>query len=431
MSTVPLSQYDYFDPRILSEPYDFYRRLRAEAPVYKVHHAELDKDIYLVTSYALVQEVGANPGLYSSEFAHVLFGGGSLNQEADRILEAVPCEPTMLLTTDDPIHKRRRALVSSAFTPRTIARMTESIAQLTDELIDNFIERGECDFVRDFAIHLPTYVIADILGVPRKYYDRVTEWSDAVILRVGKMATRDEEIAAAHRIVEFRQFILSIIKQRRTAPGDDLISLVMGAEAIAESPLTDPEVLAFVQEVLVAGNETTRNTLIGGLARLIRHPEQLSLLRDHPELTGNAVDEILRLETPASAMWRIATQETTLGGVRLPQGAVLSLRYDSANRDEGQFPNADDFDVRRTNARTHLAFSYGTHHCMGQNLARKELAIALPRIVSRLQNLKIVPERSDLSYRPNVMIRALRGLYITFDPGPRVRQDHQPQADVA
>jgi len=135
----------------------------------------------------------------------------------------------------------------------------------------------------------------------------------------------------------------------------------------------------------------------------------------------NAIDEILRLETPASGMWRIATRETILGGVRLPQGAVISLRYDSANRDERQFRNADEFDVRRTNARTHLSFSYGTHHCMGQNLARKELAIALPKVVTRLQNLRIVPDKSDLSYRPNIMIRALRSLHVAFEPGPRVR----------
>jgi cytochrome P450 len=107
--------------------------------------------------------------------------------------------------------------------------------------------------------------------------------------------------------------------------------------------------------------------------------------------------------------------------VRLPQGAVISLRYDSANRDERQFRHADEFDVRRTNARTHLSFSYGTHHCMGQNLARKELAIALPKVVTRLQNLQIVPDKSDLSYRPNIMIRALRSLHVAFDPGPRIR----------
>ncbi len=420
MNAVPLSQYDFFAPELLSEPYDFYRRLRDEAPVYKVHHRELGQDIYLVTTYDLVQEVGGNSALFSSEFAHILFGGGSINPEADRIIATIPCEPTMLLTTDDPVHKRRRQLVSGAFTPRVIAGMTDSIGRITDELIDNFIERGECDFAREFAVHLPTYVIADILGIPRRYYDRVTEWSDAVILRVGQMASKTEEIAAAHLIVEFRKFILSVIKDRRANPGEDLLSIVVSSKVEGEAPLTDKEVLSFAQEVLVAGNETTRNTLLGGLARLIRHPDQLRLLRDNPDMSVNAIDEILRLETPASAMWRIATQETTLGGVRLPKGAVLSLRYDSANRDERQFPQPDEFDIRRSNARRHLAFSYGGHHCMGQNLARKELAIALPRIVARLHNLRLVPERTDLSYRPNVMIRALRALHIAFDPGPRV-----------
>jgi cytochrome P450 len=414
-----LANYNYFDPALLSDPYDFYQRLRAEAPVYKARHPELDFDIYLVTTYPLVQEAAGNPALYSSAFAHVLLGGGAVNPEADRIIASAPCEPSLLLTYDDPVHKRRRLLVSGAFTPRMVAMMADSIAEITDSLVDNFIEKGACDFLREFAIHLPTYVIADILGLPRTYYDRVAEWSDAIILRVGQMATKDQEIAAAHLIVEFRRFILSMISERRENPGNDLLSVVMNAESNGEAPLTDMELLGFAQEVLVAGNETTRNTLVGGIARLLRHPEQLRLLREDPTLTANAVDEILRLETPASAMWRIATADTTLGGVRIPQGGVISLRYDSANRDERQFKNGEDFDIRRPNARTHLSFSTGIHHCMGQNLARKELTLALPKILMRLKNLRLVEEKSDLRYKPNIMIRALRELFLAFDPGPR------------
>jgi cytochrome P450 len=419
MSNLPLARYDYFDPTVLSDPFEFYKRLRRESPVHKVHHPQLHQDLYLVTTYPLIQEVGGNPELYSSAFAHVLFGGGSANPEADRIIATLPCEPTMLLTTDDPIHKRRRQLVSGAFTPRVVAKMATSIEQITDSLIDEFIEKGECDFAQDFAIHLPTYVIADILGVPREDYHRVTEWSDAIILRVGQMATKEEEIAAAHRIVEFRKFILELVEQRRARPSDDLLSIVMQSAITGEPPLTDLELVSFAQEVLVAGNETTRNTLLGGLARFLRHPEQLRLLRNNGALSANAVEEILRLETPASAMWRIATRETTLGGVTLPKGAVLSLRYDSANRDEQQFQNAEQFDILRVNARTHLSFSYGTHHCMGQNLARKELALAFPKILNRLHNIRIVAEKSDLSYRPNIMIRALRSLHVAFEPGHR------------
>lgn len=419
MRAAPPAHEDFFDLRVLSDPHAFYRRLRRESPVYEVRHPELGQSMFLVTSYALIKEVGSRPDLFSSDFAHVLFGGASLNPQADAIIAELPCEPTFLLTHDDPAHKRRRAIVSGAFTPRAVAELSSSIGEITDSIIDGFIERGECDFVHDFAVFLPTFVIADILGVDRAHYARVTEWSDAIILRVGKMATKEQEIAAARQIVEFRRFMLGLIRARRAHRTNDLISNAMYADPNGEPPLTDEELLSFVQEVLVAGNETTRNTLIGGMIRFLENPGQLRLLRDDPTLAVNAVDEILRLETPASSMWRIATRETVLGGVRLPQGAILSLRYDSANRDETQFADPDAFDIRRSNARTHLSFSYGPHHCMGQHLARKELSIAFPRLLARLRNVRIVAGKSDLRVKPSVLIRARDALEISFDPGPR------------
>jgi cytochrome P450 len=375
--------------------------------------------MFLVTTHALVKEVGSRPDLYSSAFAHVLFGGASVNPEADAIIAEVPCEPTFLLTHDDPSHKRRRAIVSGAFTPRIVGDLSNSIGSITDSIIDGFIERGECDFVYDFAVYLPTYVIADILGVDRAHYARVTEWSDAIMVRVGKVATKQQEIDAARQIVEFRQFMLGLIRERRKHRTDDLISNAMYADTGGEPPLTDEELLSFVQEVLVAGNETTRNTLISGMMRFLENPEQLELLRSDPSLSVNAVEEILRLETPASSMWRIATADTVLGGVSLPKGAIVSLRYDSANRDESQFINPDAFDIRRTNARSHLSFSYGAHHCMGQHLARKELSVAFPKLLARLHNVRMVRDKSDLRIKPSVLIRARNKLHIAFDPGPR------------
>jgi cytochrome P450 len=171
--------------------------------------------------------------------------------------------------------------------------------------------------------------------------------------------------------------------------------------------------------VLVAGNETTRNTLISGMIRFLENPDQLRLLREDPSLAVNAVEEILRLETPASSMWRIATRDTVLGGVHLPKGAVISLRYDSANRDENQFSDPDKFDIRRSNSRSHLSFSYGAHHCMGQHLARKELSVAFPKLLTRLGNVRMIAEKSDLSIKPSVLIRARNSLHIAFDPGRR------------
>lgn len=419
MNAVSLAQYDFFDPAVLSDPFELYKRLRRESPVYEVHHPELNQSMYLVTSYALIREVGSQPEVYSSDFGHVLFGGSSDNPEADAILAEIPCDPTFLLTHDDPIHKRRRSIVSKAFTPRMIADMSQSIGEITDAIIDNFIEHGECDFARDFAVFLPTFVIADILGVDRSHYAQVTEWSDAIMVRVGKMATKQQEIEAARQIVELREFILELIRARRAKRTNDLLSNAMYADPDGEPPLTDEELLSFVQEVLVAGNETTRNTLISGMTRFLENPGQLRLLREDPSLALNAVEEILRLETPASAMWRIATRETMLGGVRLPKGAIVSLRYDAANRDESQFKDPEAFDIRRPNARSHVSFSHGPHHCMGQHLARKELSVAFPKLLSRLENVRMVAETSDPRVKPSVMIRARRELHIAFDPHPR------------
>jgi cytochrome P450 len=419
MRVAPEAQ-GYLEPKVIADPYEFYRNARRSSPIVKIHHPELGQDIYLVLGYALIQEVGRDPVRFSSEHAHILFGGGSVNPEADAILATSPCEPTLLLTRDDPIHKHRRAVVAGAFLPKRIAERSQSFERIVDELIDGFVEQGECNFVDDFAVHFPTYVIADILQLPRSLYDRVTRWADAIILRVGKMATKEQEIEAAALVVQFHEFIQSTIDARRRKPGTDLLSSVMSAQVDGEPALTEPELMCFLQEILVAGNETTRNTLIGGMALLLRHPAELRLLQDDLSLCPNAVEEILRLETPASAMWRIATESTDLGGISIPKGAILSLRYDAANRDESIFKDGEAFNVRRANARSHLSFSHGVHHCLGMHLARKELNMAFPKLIARLQNPRIVAEKSDLTYKPNIMIRAMRGLHIAFDRGPRV-----------
>ena len=249
---------------------------------------------------------------------------------------------------------------------------------------------------------------------------KVTEWSDAIMVRVGKMATKHQEIEAARQIVELHKFILGLIRARRSKRTDDLLSNAMYADTDGELPLSDEELLSFVQEVLVAGNETTRNTLISGMTRFLQNPDQLRLLREDPSLAVNAVEEILRLETPASAMWRIATQDTTLGGVALPKGAIVSLRYDAANHDERQFVDPERFDIHRPNARSHVSFSHGPHHCMGQHLARKELSIAFPRLLTRLEHVRMVPESSDVRVKPSVMIRARHELHIAFHAGRRL-----------
>ena len=171
----------------------------------------------------------------------------------------------------------------------------------------------------------------------------------------------------------------------------------------------------------VAGNETTRNTLMSGIVRLLDNPDQLQALKADESLIANAVEELLRYETPASSMWRVATREVELAGVRVPKGAAINLRLDSANRDEKTFADAEKFDIFRKNARDHFSFGApGVHRCLGQMLARKELCIAFPILLRRLTNLRLVPEKSDTHYWPGLLHRGIGKVHLAFDPGPKV-----------
>jgi cytochrome P450 len=350
---------------------------------------------------------------------HLLMGAGGI-PEVGEILAQNWIEPALLLISDDPNHKRYRALVNAVFAMGRIANMAPTIERIVDDLIDNFIERGEVDFVNDFAVLLPTYVVADILGLPRDKYALVRHWSDALIRIVSRMGSREQQIEAANDIQAFRRFILDTIQARRQTPADDLMSYLIAVRLDGLTPLTDAEIAPLSFEISVAGNETTRNTLMSGIVRLLKNPDQLAALRADPSLINNAVEELLRFETPATSMWRIARQDTTLGGVSIPAGATLLLRYDAGNRDETMFDSPDSFDILRKNARRHQSFGgAGMHRCLGQMLARKELQIALPRLLQRLENLHIIEQGSDTAYWPGLLHRGITALRLGFAPGAR------------
>jgi cytochrome P450 len=416
-----LQELDFLDPKTMAEPFEFFRLARREAPVLKVSRGGGLEDIYLVTTRELVQAVTHDPVVFSSEFLHLLFEGVGDNPEADQLMREQSWNRTGLLTIDDPAHKRYRSLLNGVFTSVRVGKWAPAVERIVDELIDGFIAKGECDFVQEFAIHLPTYVISDILGFERRNYDRVTAWSDAIIRRVSRIGTKEQELQATRMILEMERFIDTEVAKRRARPTDDLISALIQARVEGEPPLTDLEIGPLVREMTVAGNETTRNTLMSGIVRLINNPKQMRALIDDESLIGNAVEELLRYETPASSMWRIATREVELGGVRIPKGAAINLRLDSANRDEKTFADPEEFDIFRKNARDHFSFGApGVHRCLGQMLARKELCIAIPALLRRLGNLRLVPEKSDTRYWPGLLHRGIGKVYLAFDPGPKV-----------
>jgi len=258
------------------------------------------------------------------------------------------------------------------------------------------------------------------LGFERRNYDRVTAWSDAIIRRVSRIGSKEQEVEATRMILDMERFIDAEVARRREHPTDDLISALIQARSDGEPPLTDLEIGPLVREMTVAGNETTRNTLMSGIVRLLNNPDQLKALLTDESLIGNAVEELLRYEVPASSMWRLATREVELGGVRIPKGAAINLRLDSANRDENTFSEPEKFDIYRKNARDHFAFGApGVHRCLGQMLARKELCIAIPILLRRLRNLRLVAEKSDTHYWPGLLHRGIGKVYLAFDPGPK------------
>jgi cytochrome P450 len=428
-----LEQFDYLNPSTLADPFEFYQIARKQSPVFKVSRSEGRADIYLVTTYALIREVTQNTETFCSNFPHLLFERTGSSPEVDAILAGgMKTKAGLLLIADGLKHKRYRTLVNSVFTGIRVNKWSPVIERIVDELIDSFIESGECDFVQQFAIRLPTYVIADILGFDRSMYDQVTIWSDAIIRLVSQMDSPAEEVGAARLMIEFEDFIINQIKQRRTEPRDDLISALIQVRVEGEPPLSDDEIGPLIKEIAVAGNETTRNTLMSGLVRLIRNPAQMEALAKDPSLLSNAVEEILRYEVPASSMWRVTTVTTELAGVKIPKGAAVLLRYDSGNRDEAQFEDPEAFDIRRKNANSQISFGApGIHRCLGQMLARKELVIAFQQLLGRLKGLCIVAEKSDITYWPGLLHRGIGSLHLVFERAERVATGKHDEVRIA
>lgn len=418
MSKCP-ADFDFFSPEVIESPFEFYEAIRREAPVYQLP----DTNIYMLSRWEDIRQVTRDTKTFSNDFQELL-KGPEPSAEAAQIYAGGYEQPPTLLTLDPPQHKVYRSLINKVFSAKRVEGMREYIEKVVDELIDGVIEKGECEFVRDFATPLPVYVIADQLGVPRKDLRQIKLWSDAFASRLGGMATTEEEIENARLIVEYQHYMVNIIENRRAQPQDDMISDL--ANSMIKPPegerlMRNEELLSMIEQLLVAGNETTTSAITGGLLSLIQLSDQLQVLLDDPGMIDNAVEEILRLESPSAGLWRVVTQDVELQGVEIPEGSLLMLRYAAANRDEKVFEDPDQMDVCRRNADDHIAFGYGTHFCPGAFLGRKEMQVAFARILARLTNIRLADGKNDLTHWPNTVLRGLKELHITFEA-----RDQQP-----
>ena len=412
VTTKALEQFTPLDVDVLACPHQYNTRMRGEAPIYRCPHTGM----FFVFDYATIRRIAGDPETFSNKFGGAMRVSGAVDPRLVEIrATGYPAVDTML-TEDPPVHRRYRGLVNQAFTARRVATLEGDIEKIANDLIDAFVGAGRADLVAAFCGPLPLTVIADQLGVPRSDLPLFNTWSDAFVAQLSRMASPDEEVEAAKLIVEFQHYFAKKLDERRRDKRDDIISDIVHARLEGERPLDTAESLSIIQQLLVAGNETTTSAIAEGVLLLIRHPEQLAKLRADAGLLPNLVEEVLRLSTPTANMWRVCTKDTEIDGTHIPAHSMIQLRYASADRDERVFDRAQGFDVARPNARANVAFGYGVHMCIGASLARKEMEVAFRVLLERLDNVVLDCPEGDLVYPPNVLLRGLAALPVRFTP---------------
>jgi len=373
-----------------------YAWMRANQPVFRDRNG-----LAAATTYQAVLDAERNPELFSNT------GGIRPDQ---------PGMPYMI-DMDDPAHVLRRKLVNSGFTRKRVMDKVPSIERLCDTLIDGVIERGECDFVRDIAAPLPMAVIGDMLGVLPTEREMLLTWSDDLVCGLSSHVDDVVIQKLMETFAAYTAFTMDVIAKRRTDPTDDLFSILVNAEVEGQR-MSDDEIVFETLLILIGGDETTRHTLSGGSEQLLRHQEQWRQLVADPEKLPAAIEEMLRWTSPVKNMCRMLTADTTFHGTELRSGEKIMLMFESANFDETVFGDPENFRIDR-NPNSHLAFGFGTHFCLGNQLARLELRLMLHRVLQRMPDLRLADE-SALPLRPANFVSGLESMPVVFTPGKRV-----------
>ena len=369
-----------------------YKWMRAHQPVFRDRNG-----LAAATSHQAVLDAERNPELFSS--------AGGIR----------PDQPGMpyMIDMDDPAHLLRRKLVNAGFTRKRVMDRLSSIETLCDTLIDAVCERGECDFVRDIAAPLPMAVIGDMLGVLPEERDMLLTWSDEL---VGGLSSHIDE-STIQKVMDtfaaYTAFTMDVIAKRRAEPTDDLFSVLVNSEVEGQK-MSDDEIVMETLLILIGGDETTRHTLSGGTEQLLRHRDQWEALVADPEKLPGAIEEMLRWTSPVKNMCRTLTADTEFHGTELRKDEKIMLMFESANFDESVFGDPENFRIDR-NPNNHLAFGFGTHFCLGNQLARLELSKMTSRVLERLPDLRLA-EGADVPLRPANFVSGPEAMPVAFTP---------------
>ncbi len=402
--TLPPPLFDPFAPGFTDDPYPQYAVMRAKAPVYEHPFGfwlltGYDEVSWLLRAGLSVEDDNLAPDSMLRQMRAELFGGAESPRAA-----------LSMLDRDPPDHTRLRRLVSKAFTPRAIQTLRPRIIELVDGMLGAMAEQRQVDLIDALAFPLPFRVIAEMLGTPPADHERIRQLSGTLVRSLEPVA--DPELAAAIMAAddELRRITTEMIAWKRANPADDLLTALIHAEDDGDV-LDDEELVAQTLLLYIAGHETTVNLIANGTLALLCHPGQLALLRSDPALVGNAVEELLRYDSPVQASRRITLEPVTVGGVTIPAGAFVLASLGSANRDERFWgPDAAGLNLRRENARQHVSFGAGPHHCLGASLARLEACIAFERLTARFPGLAL---DGDVVWNGRINLRGPAHLPVT------------------
>ncbi len=385
-----------------------FRWLRENDPVY---WSERDQ-IWVITKYADVVYCSKHQELFTS---------------AEGVLPGNPVKAG-LIDEGEPRHNQLRGLINKGFTPRMVGKLEERFREIACEAIDAVASAGECDFVDAISVPLPLRLIAHMMGVRPEDYDTFHRWSDHMIGAQGRLDDPEIVAKAGQSYAEYATYISKVIEDRRQNPTGDLVSILTGAkdegvlvnyeqtakfsdsESIQE--LHNDELIKMMVLLLVAGNETTRNGISGGMQLLIENPAERQKLRDDPSLMKSAVEEMLRVTTPIVTFSRTVVEDTELGGKQLKKGQLILLSYTSANRDPEAFEDPDTFRIERNP--NHVAFGIGSHFCLGANLARMEMRVALEQVLARMRDIEYAAGGPVLV--PSSLVRTCSEMKVRFTP---------------
>jgi cytochrome P450 len=415
---------DFFrDEELLENPYPYFDFLRSQCPVYR----ESQHDVVMITGYDEAVEIQNDADRYSSCTSTMgPFAQFPVPLEGDDISDVIEAHryelpfSDMILSLDPPAHTAHRGLLMRLITPKRLNENEEYMRELAERLIDTFIEKGEVDFIRQFATPYTMLIIADLIGVPDEHRDDFME----TMLRPqggGVGSTAGEEMGSNPLGWLYGQFS-TYVEDRRHEPRDDVLT------GLATATFPDgslPEVMDVVRIatiVFAAGHESSTRFLTSALMILGEHPEVQARLREDPALVTNFIEECLRLESVVKGDFRLTRVGTEVGGVEIPAGSHVMLLHGAANRDPRKFEDPWEFRLDRPNARQHIAFGRGVHTCPGAPLVRSEARVAIERLLARTGDIRISEEAHgpagmrQFGYMPSFVLRGLTNLTLTFDP---------------